>query len=79
MTTHLVRTICLGLIGLAAGCDGITPPATLPAPLDTDLRQSIARWGVVPIGPMPASIAWGYYSCWTAGTSSASMRAARIW
>ena len=29
--------------------------------------------------PMPASIAWGYYSCWTAGTSSASMRAARIW
>jgi len=54
MTTHLVRTICLGLIGLAAGCDGITPPETLPAPLDTDLRQSIARWGVVPIGPMPA-------------------------
>src|SRR2546430_768001 len=49
-----IDAICLGLIGLAAGCDGITPPATLPAPLDTDLRQSIARWGVVPIGPMPA-------------------------
>jgi cytochrome c peroxidase len=54
MTSDIVRTFCLGLLALAAGCDGITPPETLPAPLDTELRQSLERWAVVPIGPMPA-------------------------
>ncbi len=54
MMTRIVRTICLGLLGLAAGCDAVTPPETLPPPLDTQLRQSLQRWGTVPIGPMPA-------------------------
>ena len=54
MMTRIVRTICLGLLGLAAGCDAVTPPETLPPPLDTELRQSLQRWGTVPIGPMPA-------------------------
>ena len=54
MMTRVIRTICLGLLGLAAGCDGVTPPETLPPPLDAELRQSLQRWGTIPIGPMPA-------------------------
>ena len=54
MTTRIVRTICLGLLGLAAACDGVTPPETLPPPLDAELRQTLQRWGAIPIGPMPA-------------------------
>ena len=54
MMTRIIRTICLGLLGLAAGCDGVTPPETLPPPLDAELRQSLQQWGTIPIGPMPA-------------------------
>jgi len=54
MMTRIARTICLGLLGLAAGCDAVTPPETLPPPLDTELRQSLQRWGAIPIGSMPA-------------------------
>ena len=51
---RIVRTGWLGLLALAGGCDGITPPETLPPPVDAQLRQSLSRWGVIPIGPMPA-------------------------
>ncbi len=52
--TRTVRTLCFGLLALAAGCDGLTPPETLPPPVDTQLRQTLSRWGAIPIGPMPA-------------------------
>jgi cytochrome c peroxidase len=51
--TSLVRSLGLALITVAAGCDGITPPKTLTPPIDTQLRDNLQRWGVVPIGPMP--------------------------
>ncbi|PYP14150.1 MAG: cytochrome-c peroxidase [Gemmatimonadetes bacterium] len=51
--TRTVRTICLGLLGLVAGCDGLTPPQTLPPPLDSQLRETLSRVGAIPIGPMP--------------------------
>lgn len=54
--TRFVSTLCVGLLVLgAAGCDETSfaePP--LPRPIDAELRASIARWGVIPIGPMPA-------------------------
>jgi cytochrome c peroxidase len=49
--------LCLGLVVAALGCDPVmTPPdqPTPPLPLDVQLRQDIAQWGVIPIGPMPA-------------------------
>ncbi|OLC03423.1 MAG: hypothetical protein AUH78_12805 [Gemmatimonadetes bacterium 13_1_40CM_4_69_8] len=52
--TRIVRAICLGLVTVVAGCDGLAPPEALPPPLDTELRQTLSRWGVIPIGPMPA-------------------------
>src|SRR6266508_3845707 len=52
--TRTVRTLCFGLLALAAGCDGLTPPEALPPPVDTQLRQTLSRWGAIPIGPMPA-------------------------
>src|SRR6267143_3840712 len=51
--TSLVRWLGLALVAVAAGCDGITPPQTLSPPIDTQLRDSLQRWGVIPIGPMP--------------------------
>jgi cytochrome c peroxidase len=51
--TRTVRTLCLGLLGLVAGCDGLTPPETLPPPLDSQLRETLSRVGAIPIGPMP--------------------------
>src|SRR5206468_1197637 len=52
--TRIARAICLGLVALVASCDGLTPPEALPPPLDTELRQTLQRWGAIPIGPMPA-------------------------
>jgi len=47
-----IVAICCGLLALGAGCERTGAP-TGPA-LDAQLRQDIARWGVIPIGPMPA-------------------------
>src|SRR5436309_1759275 len=54
MMTRFVRTTYLGLLVLATGCDGWKTPSGPPASLDADLRQSLSRWGAVPIGPTPA-------------------------
>src|SRR5437667_6338317 len=54
MMTRLVSTIYLGLLVLTTGCDGWKTPSGPPASLDADLRQSLSRWGTVPIGPTPA-------------------------
>jgi len=54
MTRRMVKWIGLGLLAIGAGCDGVTPPETLPPAIDAQLRQDLQRWGVVPIGPMPA-------------------------
>ncbi len=54
MMTRFVRTTYLGLLVLATGCDGWKTPSGPPASLDADLRQSLSRWGTVPIGPTPA-------------------------
>src|SRR5436309_2993499 len=52
--TRFVRTTYLGLLVLATGCDGWKTPSGPPASLDADLRQSLSRWGTVPIAPTPA-------------------------
>jgi len=54
MMTRIVRTAYLSLLVLATGCDGWTTPSGPPASLDAELRQSLSRWGTVPIGPTPA-------------------------
>src|SRR2546430_5398584 len=54
MMTRFVRTTYLGLLVLATGCDGWKTPSGPAASLDADLRQSLSRWGTVPIGPTPA-------------------------
>ena len=46
-----IVAICCGLLALGAGCERTGAP-TGPA-LDAQLRQDIARWGVIPIGPAP--------------------------
>lgn len=44
-----------GLLALTAGCDDEAPLQPPPEPsLDTQLRQSLAHWGVIPIGAVPA-------------------------
>jgi cytochrome c peroxidase len=53
MTTRIVRTAYLGLLILGAGCDGWKTPSGPPASLDAELRQSLTRWGTVPIAPVP--------------------------
>src|SRR5213596_2000395 len=53
MTRH-VRALCiLAVLGLAA-CDEQMPVEGLPESIDAQLRQSLQRWGTIPIGPMPA-------------------------
>ncbi len=54
MMTRFVRTASLGLLALVIGCDGWKTPSEPPAALDAELRQSLSRWGTVPIGPTPA-------------------------
>src|SRR5207247_1102116 len=54
MMTRIVATAYLGLLVLAIGCDGWKTPSGPPASLDAELRQSLGRWGVVPIAPTPA-------------------------
>ena len=54
MMTRFVRTASLGLLALVIGCDGWKTPSEPPASLDAELRQSLTRWGTVPIGPTPA-------------------------
>jgi len=46
-----IVAICCGLLALGAGCERTGAP-TGPA-LDAQLRQDIARWGVIAIGPAP--------------------------
>ena len=54
--TRTASTLCLALLVLAGGCDQSVPPSgPQPQPsIDVELRASLARWGVIPIGPMPA-------------------------
>ncbi|HUG41647.1 MAG TPA: cytochrome c peroxidase [Longimicrobiales bacterium] len=50
-----VRAACLGLL-VVVGCDVpsvVTDPPLDPS-LDADLRQALDRYGVLPIGPVPA-------------------------
>jgi len=54
MMTRVVGTAYLGLLVLATGCDGWSTPSGPPASIDAELRQSLGRWGTVPIGPTPA-------------------------
>ena len=54
MMTRIVGTAYLGLLVLATGCDGWKTPSGPPASIDAELRQSLGRWGTVPIGPTPA-------------------------
>ena len=51
--TRTVSAICLGMLALGAGCDRNSAPAE-PRSIDAQLRQELARWGVIPIGPTPA-------------------------
>ena len=51
--TRTISAICLGLLALGAGCDRNSAPAE-PRSIDAQLRQELARWGVIPIGPIPA-------------------------
>jgi cytochrome c peroxidase len=47
--------LCAGLLAFGVACDrpvAPTEPPLVPA-IDVELRQLIAQWGVVPIGPLP--------------------------
>jgi cytochrome c peroxidase len=52
--TRTTFAICLGLLALG-GCDrrSIVDPPTPPS-VDAELRRTLERWGVIPIGPVPA-------------------------
>lgn len=54
MIARVVRTAFPGLLLLATGCEGWKTPSEPPASLDTQVRQSFGRWGVVPIAAPPA-------------------------
>ena len=54
MMRRIVGTAYFGLLVLATGCDGWQTPSGPPAAIDAELRQSLSRWGTVPIGPTPA-------------------------
>jgi len=47
-----IVAICFNLLALAAACERTETP-TEPS-LDAQLRQDIGRWGVIPIGSVPA-------------------------
>lgn len=47
--------MCSALAFIAVACDDRRAPSEpSPPSIDAQLRQSLARWGVIPIGPMPA-------------------------
>lgn len=51
--TRFAPALWIGLAALA-GCEGRITSSDPPEPtVDSQLRQDLARWGVVPIGPMP--------------------------
>ncbi len=50
----VARCLGLGVLTLGVACDSFTSPNTLPPPIDTQLRDSLQRWTVVPIAPVPA-------------------------
>ncbi|HEX4600224.1 MAG TPA: cytochrome c peroxidase [Gemmatimonadales bacterium] len=54
MITLRARSLGLGLLVLAAGCEGTTPTNTLPLAIDAQVRNSFQGYGVVPIGSLPA-------------------------
>ena len=54
MTTHIVRTLCLGFLVLVGGCVETDRSISFPSSLDAELRQRLQQWGVVPIGRPPA-------------------------
>ena len=50
------RPLICATLALLVACDRSAisgPPALVESTLDTELRQSIGPWGVLPIGPMP--------------------------
>jgi cytochrome c peroxidase len=49
---RFVETLCFALLLFGTACDRSEPLAE-PS-LDAGLRQDISRWGVIPVGPMPA-------------------------
>ncbi len=53
--TRSAFAMCLGLLVLGTGCDRPrvpTEPPLVPA-IDVELRQALAQWGAIPIGPVP--------------------------
>lgn len=52
--TGVAHCLGLGVLALAVACDSFTAPNALPPPIDTQLRDSLQRWTVVPIAPVPA-------------------------
>ncbi|HVH10610.1 MAG TPA: hypothetical protein VM736_12515, partial [Gemmatimonadales bacterium] len=49
-----LRPCGLAVVVFAVGCDAVSPPTTLAPPIDTELRDSLQRWSVVPIAALPA-------------------------
>ena len=56
MTQLASALLCLGGLVLGAGCAEESNPIQPPPPpsIDQQLRQNLERWGVIPIGAMPA-------------------------
>jgi cytochrome c peroxidase len=54
--SRLAAALCGIALGVLAGCDRPRVPTgpEIEPGMDAELRQAIARWGVVPIGPVPA-------------------------
>ena len=49
-----VRPLCVAALLLAAACDETPPTESFPESLYAQLRRSIGRWNVTPIGTLPA-------------------------
>jgi len=50
--SRAIAAVCFGALVLAAACERTETPAEPSS--DAQLRQDIARWGVIPIGPVPS-------------------------